>query len=110
MKIIRTVVFGGAGTQFNVLAGTNLQYAPFDGTIKVGASLSASTGTINAFAGSDQFIDQATISPNNRVPIMPDDFLVLDEVVIAAGEQIKIDLTTAGAASVFLSVELTPLQ
>lgn len=109
MKITRTIVFGAAGTQFNVLQGTNLQYAPFDGTVKVGASQSTSTGTLNAFAGSDQFIDQATIPPNNRVPILPDDFMVLDEIAISEGAQIKIDITVAAASSVFLTVELTEM-
>lgn len=110
MKITRTLTFGAAGTQFNVLAGTNLQYAPFTGTLKLGASLSASTGTLNAFAGSDQVVDTATIPPNNRVPILPDDYMLLDETIIAQGEQIKIDVTAAGAASCFLAVELTPLE
>ena len=110
MKIQRALVFAGAGTQNNILSGTNLQYAPFDGSLKIGATISASTGTLNAFAGADQFIDQAYLPPVNRVPLLPEDYMVLDEVEILAGEQIKIDVTLAGAATLIYTVELTPLD
>lgn len=106
MKVILPLTFSGAGTQLNVLSGTNLQYAPYTGVLRMGATLSTSTGSLNAFAGSDQFIDKAYIPPVNRVPLLPEDFMTIDETTIVAGEQIKIDITVAGACTCLLTVEL----
>jgi len=110
MKVTLANTFAAAGTQRNILAGTNLEYAPFTGKIRLGATLSASTGSLSAFAGSDQFIDQAYIPPVNRVPLLPEDFMVIDEVFIAQGEQIKIDISVNGACTSLTSVELTPIE
>jgi len=110
MKIIKQLTFAGAGTQFNILEGTNLQYAPFSGTVKIGASGSAAgQDTISGYAGSDQFMDACVIGGTNRVPLLPDDFLIIDEVGISGGSQIKLDVTATAARTIWVSVELTEI-
>lgn len=110
MKVIKQLTFAGAGTQFNILEGTNLQYAPFTGTVKIGASGSAAGGdTISGYAGSDQFMDSCVIGGTNRVPLLPDDFLIMDNIGITQGSQIKLDVTATAARTIFVSIELTEL-
>lgn len=95
----------------NILAGSQYEFAPFDGTIEVGIAASAPNVVCAVFSGPDVLAEPGTVVPNagsDRTPIYPDDFFLEDDV--AQGDRLKITLTnlSGAAANVTVSLRITP--
>lgn len=93
-------------TTDNVLANSQYEFAPFDGTIEIGAMASCPLLQIAIFSGPDVLAEPGTplpfpagataAVPIEQMPKYPDDYHWEDEV--AHGDRLKITLTN-GAAS-----------
>ncbi len=93
----------------NVLSGSQYEFLPWDAEVKFGLVASATGLVLDVYSGSDAIAEGYEPSTQNRFPLFPDDFTLVD--VAAAGERLKIRArnTTAGALTLFHAVQLTPV-
>jgi hypothetical protein len=106
--IQKRLVFAGAGTNDNVLAGSQYEFAPFDGTIEVAAISTAVGATLAVFSGPDVLAEPGTAVQLKATEtlVYPDDYFVEDEV--AQGDRLKISVTVPGAMNVNVALRITP--
>ena len=97
----------------NVLASSQYEFAPFDGTIEIGIVAVRSLVTCAVFSGPDVLAEPGTpvqVFATERTPIYPDDFNLEDEV--AQGDRLKVTLVNgnvaAGPDAVNTIVRITP--
>lgn len=96
----------------NVLTGSQYEFLPYDAKIEFGicGDANATDLRVDVYSGQDVLLENSEPSAQNRMPIYPDDFSLVD--VAAAGERIKLRVrnTNAGAArTLFYSIRITPL-
>lgn len=94
-------------TVLNVLAGSQYELAPFDGTIEVGLMADKNLVTCAVFSGPDVLAEPGTPVPfaaAEAMPKYPDDFHLEDEV--AQGDRLKIMLVNGNAAATVVNVVL----
>lgn len=93
----------------NVLSGSQFEFLPYDASLEMGFTGSATGLVVDAYSGQDTLCESTAPSSQNRIPIYPDDFNLTD--VAGAGERIKIRVrnTTAGALTFFYSVKVTAI-
>ncbi len=93
----------------NVLSGSQFEFLPFDAEVRFGLVASATGLVLDVYSGSDAIAEAYEPSQQNRFPVFPDDFNLVD--VAAAGERLKIRArnTTAGALSLFHAVQINPV-
>lgn len=99
------------GTVINVLAGSQYEFAPFDGTIEVGVMADKNLTQLALFSGPDVLAEPGSSCPfaaAEAMPKYPDDYHWEDEV--AAGDRLKLQLTNGNAATAIFnwSLRLTP--
>lgn len=113
MKIIDQVetATGANATTDNVLQGRRFERAPFDGYLSIYATGSAAGLQTEINVGGRSVSQRMPINTNNRLPLVPDDFLV-GEVEAYQGELIQITQanTTAGSLTGRYRVELEQAQ
>lgn len=95
----------------NVLAGSQYEFAPFDGTIEVGIIADKPQVECAVFSGPDVLAEPGAAVPNaaaEQSPKYPDDYFLEDDV--AQGDRMKVTLTNknAGTAIVITSLRITP--
>jgi len=97
----------------NVLANSQYEFAPFDGTIEVGIFAPRSLLTCAIFSGPDVLAEPGTPIPfgaAEAMPVYPDHYHWEDEV--AHGDRLKISVsngnTAAGPDAVNVVLRLTP--
>lgn len=109
MKVGDTVASAVAAnaTEQNVFNGRRFERAPFNGFLSIYATGSAAGLELELNTGGRSVLNRQPINTNNRVPQVPDDFLVGD-VEVFAGELIQVSLanTTAGALTGRVRMEL----
>lgn len=93
----------------NVLSGSAWEYLPYNAALEFGLVASATGLVVTLISGSDLIMEESPISIQNRFPIKPDDFVARD--VARAGEKliVRVRNTTAGALTLFSSVDVTPV-
>ena len=93
----------------NVLTGSQYEYLPYNARIEWGLVASATGLFVDVFSGQDTVTEQMAPSLQNRFPVYPDDFTLID--VAAAGERLKVRVrnTTAGTLSIFHATRITPI-
>lgn len=93
----------------NVLAGSQFEYLPYNARISFGMNGSATGLLVDVYSGADIVAESFAINSQNRFPVSPDDFVLMD--VAAAGDRLKIRArnTTGGALTLFYSVSILPL-
>lgn len=101
-----------SGVNDNVLAGSQYEYLPFNAMLEIGLNgdTNGADLRVDVFSGSDVLLENAPMSVQNRVPVYPDDFSLVDAA--AAGERVKIrvrNTSAAGARVIFFSVRIAPL-
>ena len=103
-------VFAGAGTIPNVFSGSQYEFAPFDGTIEVGLTVTVvGAATFSCLAGPDTLVESNGMIPfygTEQAPKYPDDYHVEDEV--AMGDRLKIGLVATAACIVNTVLRITP--
>lgn len=102
---------GTATTIENALAGSQYEFAPFDGTIEIGVTSTVASVETSIFSGPDVLLEPGSpvaVFATERKPVYPDDFDVEDEV--AQGDRLKINLVNrnAGTAVVNVTLRITP--
>lgn len=101
-----------ASVNDNLLTGSQFEFLPYNASIEFGINGDANGADmrVDVFSGADVLLENAPLNVQNRIPVYPDDFILVD--VARAGERIKIRArnTNAGAArSVLFSVRIMPL-
>jgi len=101
----------GLGTTDNVLTGSQYEFLPYDANIEfaVVGDANATDLRVDIYSGQDVLMENSEPSAQNRIPIYPDDFTLVDQA--AAGERIKIRARNSNAAArtLFYSLRITPL-
>jgi hypothetical protein len=96
----------------NALAGSQYEFAPFDGTIEIGIMSNANLVTTSVFSGPDTLAEPGTpvafVTGTEALPKYPDDYPFEDEV--AHGDRLKVQLVNgnAGTALVNVVLRITP--
>ena len=97
----------------NVLAGSQYEFAPFDGTIEVAVITTAASGECSVFSGPDVLAEPGTAVPIKAAENLayPDDYWLEDEV--AQGDRLKVQLRNANAGgganmNFIVSLRITP--
>ena len=95
----------------NVFSGSQYEFAPFDGTIEIGAKADGNLVQTAIFSGPDVLQEPGGTCPFAAAeanPVYPDDYQWEDEV--AQGDRLKLSFTNASAATRIInwSLRLTP--
>jgi len=95
----------------NALAGSQYEFAPFDGTIEIGIFADKNLVTTSIFSGPDTLAEPGTPVPfgaAEALPVYPDHYPFEDEV--AHGDRLKVQLvnSNAGTALVNVILRITP--
>lgn len=110
MPVIQNSVSIAANTtNDNVIQGSQFEFLPYDAQLDFGLVGSATGLVADVYSGQDTVAEQYALSTQNRFPVFPDDYPLVD--VAAAGERVKVRVTntTAGALTLFYSVRVTPV-
>lgn len=101
-------VFAGAGVNENILAGSQYEFAPFDGTIEVAAISTVAGAEITMFSGPDVLAEPGTAVPVKAAETLsyPDDYFLEDEV--AQGDRLKLTVRVPAAMTVNVALRITP--
>lgn len=111
-KIVKTdsVSLEGNETIANALEGTKLENVPSDRNYNVNVFATASTADVRMGmdADTDVAIQDSLVSSQDRVPLMPDDFV--EAFAVTGGSKLFLELNeTAGAeATFYYKIVLTP--
>lgn len=113
MPVLQNSVSVAAATVVdNVLTGSQWEFLPYNAYIEFGLNGDANAADlrIDCYSGQDTLVEQMQPSAQNRMPIYPDDFPLVD--VAAAGERLKVrvrNLNAGAARTLFFSVRITPV-
>lgn len=110
MPIIRKEVsVPASGTIDNLVTGSIYEFMPFNAAINVGLTASATglVGTINT--GSDTLLEESPLNIKATFPIIPDEMDLQDRTLQGERLVVRIRNTTAGALTVRLLVQISPL-
>lgn len=93
----------------NLLNGSQFEYLPYNAKLAFGFCGSAAGLQVDVYSGQDIVCEAMAVNTQNRFPINPDDFILSD--IGAAGDRLKVRArnTTAGALTIFWSVNILPL-
>ena len=111
MPIIQSVTNALAGaTVVNVLAGSVYEYLPYNARLEFGLTSDVlGSARVTVLTGPDTVLEESPVSRQNRFPIYPDDFSLVD--VAAAGSRVVIRYrnTDAAAQNLFWTLRITPV-
>ena len=110
MPVIQgSVSVAANATNDNVLSGSQFEYLPYNARISFGMCGSATGLQADVYSGQDIVAESFNVNTQNRFPVVPDDFVLQD--IAAAGDRLKLRArnTTAGALTLFYSVNILPL-
>ena len=93
----------------NVLAGSQFEFLPYPARVEFGLTGSAIGLNATVTTGNDVLQADQEVNAQNRLPLYPDDFILID--VVRPGERIVVNYrnTTVGAINAFTSVRITPI-
>jgi hypothetical protein len=111
IKRVALAVAGAAGSSVdNILAGSQYEFAPFDGTIEVGIIANRANTHCAVFSGPDVLAEPGSVCPTaatlgtEATPKYPDDFFLEDDV--AQGDRLKVSLLNNDVAISIVNVAL----
>lgn len=92
----------------NVLSGKLHEFVSAPSIVRIYATASAVGMNIACLVGGESVVQDQEVSAQNRMPIVPDDFIA--ETGALPGDRILVSMrnTTAGAISSFVRVEVEP--
>ncbi|SRR6266403_620225 len=112
MPAMSGIVTVPANGVINPLVGLTYEIPQFNAHLDI--ALNQQSGAVGAvlatiYGGTDLLNEEHAISANARVPIVPDDYYISDDVM--AGDRVKVNLrnTTGGAIVVAFAVRLTAI-
>lgn len=94
----------------NVLVGKLFEFASRPSIVRLYASAAAVGLNVSLLVGSRALVDDQEVNAQNRMPIVPDDFVA--EGAARPGERIVVRLrnTTAGAIVAFTRTDVIPVR
>ena len=102
----RTALAAGASVK-NVLAGSQYEFMPFDGTMEFLAKADKNLVTTNVFSGPDVLCEPGTgvpIAAAEATPVYPDDTIAEDEA--AQGDRLQVGFVNGNAAATVINWQL----
>lgn len=93
----------------NVIAGSQFEIMPYNARLNFGLCGSATGLLADVYSGADLVCENFALNANNRIPIQPDDFTLMDVAAVNDRLKVKIRNTTGGALTAFWSIIVTPL-
>lgn len=96
-------------TEENILRDSLFETMTFDGRVEVGLSAAATGLLIDFYSGLDTVAEQFRPPENNRVPVYPDDFALVDAAALGDKLKLRVRNTTAGAILLRYTLRITPL-
>lgn len=110
MPLIRKEVSVPANSTIdNLVTGSIYEFMPFNASINLGLTASATglVGTVNT--GSDTLLEESPLNIKTTFPAIPDEMDLQD--MAAAGERlvVRIRNTTGGALTVRALIQITPI-
>ena|SRR5690349_14973811 len=110
-SIVKRFSMATGTTVDNALAGSQYEFAPFDGTIEIGIFSDGNLVTTSVFSGPDTLAEPGTpvhFGAAEALPVYPDHYPFEDEV--AHGDRLKVQLVNnnAGTRIVNVILRLTP--
>lgn len=110
MPIIRKEVsVPASGTIDNLVTGSIYEFMPFNASINLGLTASATglVGTVNT--GSDTLLEESPLNIKATFPLIPDEMDLQDRTLQGERLVVRIRNTTAGALTVRLLVQISPI-
>jgi len=101
---------GANATVVNAMVGKNFEYLQGPSRVRFYGTASAVGLNMTLQIGARTFMQDQEVSANNRMPIVPDDYLVDGAGV--AGQRVTVSYrnTTGGAITAFTRVEIYQLR
>lgn len=96
-------------TSANVLSGKSHEFVPFPSVVSLYGSAEAIGLNATFLVGGVAIVDDQEVNAQNRMPIIPDDYIA--QTVCRGGERLLLRFrnTTGGAIDGFSRVEINPL-
>jgi len=92
----------------NALTGKTMEFVRQRSIVKLFATASATGMNYSLIVGNDVSVEDQEVNAQNRMPIVPDDFLVATGALPGDRVVVKLHNTTAGAIVAFTRVEILP--
>jgi len=96
-------------TSANVLSGKSHEFVPFPSVVSLYATSEGIGINASFLVGGVAIVDDQEVNAQNRMPIIPDDYVA--QTVCRGGERLLLRFrnTTAGALDAFSRVEINPI-
>lgn len=96
-------------TSANVLSGKTHEFVPFPAVVTLYGTASAVGQNVSFIVGGAAIVDDQEVNAQNRMPILPDDYIA--QTVCRGGERLVLRFrnTTGGAIDAFSRLEINPL-
>jgi len=96
-------------TSANVLTGKSHEFVPFPSVVTLYSTAEAIGLNCTMIIGGVSIVDDQEVNAQNRMPIMPDDYLA--QTVCRGGERLVLRFrnTTVGAIDAFSRIDINPL-
>lgn len=96
-------------TSTNVLSGKSHEFVPFPAVVSLYATGEIVGINATFLVGGVAIVDDQEVNAQNRMPIIPDDYVA--QTVCRGGERLLLRFrnTTAGAGDAFSRVEINPI-
>lgn len=93
----------------NILAGRLFEYAPSPSVLDFYATGSAAGLRLQISIGGVVVAEELVVNIQNRVPVIPDDFVTQEPAPRGARISVRFRNTTAGALTGILTMKITPV-
>jgi len=110
MPIIRKEVSVPANSTIdNLVTGSIYEFMPFNASLNLGMTGSATglVGTVNT--GSDTLLEESPLNIKTTFPLIPDEMDLQDRTLQGERLVVRVRNTTAGALTVRLLVQISPI-
>lgn len=107
--IQKSVSVGATTTIANIIAGSQYEFAGMNQLLNLGFKTTATGLRVSIFLNDSLLCDELEPSIGSGTPIMPDDYPVTSEGMVAGDRlTIKVQNTTGGALVLYYAVNITP--
>lgn len=109
MLIQGSVAVAAGATNDNVFANSQFEYLPSNCRVEIGLNGSAAGLLADVFSGPDILAENMALNAQNRMPVYPDDFPLVDGALGGQRLKSRVRNPTGGSLTVFFAARLTPI-
>lgn len=96
-------------TNENVFANSQFEYLPFNARVEIGLNGSAAGLVADVFSGPDILAENMALNAQNRLPVYPDDFVLVDGALGGQRLKARVRNPTGGTLTVSFAARITPI-